>query len=78
MVVKIAHLRTKTSVMTQFTFVQLLGDTLSRYEQINESSPSANSSTNSSVGECDTLFSWTQTVKKTREKKEKHNRKMLP
>lgn len=78
MVVKIAHLRTKTSVMTQFTFVQLLGDTLSRYEQINESSPSANSSTNSSVGECGTLFSWTQTVKKTREKKEKHNRKMLP
>ena len=78
MVVKIAHLRTKTSVMTQFTFAQLLGDTLSRYEQINESSPSANSSTNSSVEECDTLFSWTQTVKKTREKKEKHNRKMLP
>lgn len=78
MVIKIAHLRTKTSIMRQFTFVQLLDDTLSRYEQINESSPSANSSTDSSVEECDTVFRGTQTVKKHERKKKKQNRKMLP
>ena len=35
--------------MTQFTFLQLLDKTLSRYEQINESSSSVNVSTDSCV-----------------------------
>ena len=57
--------------MTQFTFLQLLDETLSRYEQINESSSSINVSTDSCVEililekdnffpKCDTLSIGTQ------------------
>ena len=66
--------------MTQFTFLQLLDETLSRYEQIDESSSSVNVSTDSCVEtlipesndffpKCDTFSIGTQTTKKgTREK----------
>ena len=64
-----------TAIMTQFTFLQLLDETLSRYEQIDESSPSVNVITNSCVEtlipenddffpKCDTLSTETQTTKK--------------
>ena len=72
--------------MTQFTILQLLDETLPRYEQIDESYPSVNVSTDSCVEtlipenddffpKCDTLSIGTQTTKKVEEKKE---HKMLP
>ena len=66
--------------MTQFTFLQFLDETLSIYEQIDESSSSVNVSTDSCVEtlipenddflpKCDTLSIGTQTTNKsTREK----------
>ena len=63
--------------MTQFTFLQLLDETLSRYEQINESSSSVNVSCVETLipenddffPKCDTLSIGTPTTKKsTREK----------
>ena len=70
--------------MTQFTFLQLLDETLSRYEQINESSSSVKVScvetlipeNDDFLPKCDTLSTGTQTTKKVQEKKE-HNIKML-
>ena len=70
--------------MTQFTFLQLLDETLSRYEQIDESSSSVNVSTDSCVKtlipesddffpKCDTLSIGTQTTKKKVEEKKEHN-----
>lgn len=41
------HFRTNTPIMTQFTVLQLLDDTLTKYEQINESSSGINISTDS-------------------------------
>ena len=74
--------------MTQFTFLQILDKTFSRYEQINESSSSVNISTDSCVEtlipENDdffpkgaTLSTETQTTKKSKREKE-HIIKMLP
>ena len=72
--------KNNTAIMTQFTFLQLLDETLSRYEQIDESSFSVNVSTDSCVEtltpenddyfpKCDTLSIGTQTTKKsTRER----------
>ena len=74
----------KHSDHTQFRFLQVLDETLSRYEQINESSSSANVSADSCVEtlipenddffpKCDTLSIGTQTTKKsTREKGTKY------
>ena len=66
--------------MTQFTFLQLLDETLSIYEQIDESSSSVNVSTDScvetlipenddSLPKCDTLSIGTQTTKKSTKEK---------
>ena len=77
-----------TVIMTQFTFLQLFDETLSRYDQIDESCFSINVSTDSCVEtlipenddflpKCDTLSIGTQTTKKVQEKKE-YNIKMLP
>ena len=71
--------------MTQFTFLQLLDEALSRYEQINESSSSVNvggvetlidSSVKTLIPEnddfflkCDTLSIGTQTTKKSTREK---------
>ena len=74
--------------MTQFTFLQILDKTFSRYEQINESSSSVNISTDSCeetlIPENDyffpkraTLSNETQTTKKSKREKE-HNIKVLP
>ena len=83
LLLKIAHhLRTNTTIITQFAFLWLLHDTLIRYEQINESSSSVNISTGNYVEtiirandddffpKCDTLSIRTQTANKVREKKE--------
>ena len=83
LLLKVAHhLRTNTTIITQFAFLWLLHDTLIRYEQINESSSSVNISTSNYVEtiirandddffpKCDTLSIRTQTANKVREKKE--------
>ena len=73
--------------MTQFKFLQLFDETLSRYEQINKSSSSINVSTDSCIAtlipENDFFPNVTSFLlgckqeKKVQEKKE-HNMKMLP
>ena len=74
--------------MTQFTILQLLDETLSIYEQVDESSSSVNFSTDSCVEtlipenddffpKCDTFPLGRKQQKKVQEKKE-HNIKMLP